>query len=86
MVENFTQISPVVFKQELETGKYTLIDCRTPAELEVYGKISDNQILIDVNSPISRFQIEKLDKNKSYLVYCWHGNRSALLREYMKDL
>lgn len=85
MVKNFTQISVTDFKNELETGKYTLIDCRTPEEWDIYGKISDTQILIDVNSPTSQFQIQKLDKKLPYLVYCWHGNRSATLREYMKE-
>lgn len=85
MVENYTQISVEKFKAELETGKYTLIDCRTPQELEVYGVIQEKQILIDINSPASNFQIQKLDKNNPYLVYCWHGNRSAMLRDYMKS-
>gem|GEM_PF-3992483 len=36
MVEGFTQISVGEFKDELETGKYILIDCRTPEEQNRY--------------------------------------------------
>ena len=85
MVEKFTQISLEDFKTELETGKYTLIDSRTPGELETYGKISEDQTLINVNMPLWRIQVQKLDKSKLYLIYCWHGNRSATMREYMKE-
>jgi len=85
MVENFTQISLADFKEELETGKYTLIDSRTPGELETYGKISEDQILIDVNNFLWKLKLQKLDKKTPYLIYCWHGNRSAMLREHMKE-
>jgi len=30
-------------------------------------------------------ELQKLDKKNPYLVYCWHGNRSKMLRDFMKS-
>lgn len=86
MVENFSQISVSDFKKELETGSYILIDCRTSEEQKIYGVISENQLSININDATAPEQIQNLDKNKSYLVYCWHGNRSKMLRGFMESV
>jgi rhodanese-related sulfurtransferase len=85
MVTNFSQISVTEFKQELETKNYTLIDCRTTEEQTIYGIISPDQMLINVNDATAGVQIQKLEKHTPYLVYCWHGNRSKMLRDFMKS-
>ena len=82
----FTQLSVDDFKKEMSNSWVVIIDVRTPEELPVYWKISNNELLIDINNESFPKQIEKLDKNKKYLVYCWHWNRSAVARDYMKSL
>lgn len=86
MVTHNTQIPAKEFKEELETGKYTLIDCRTAEEQKTYGVISEDQMFININDATASDQIQKLDKEKSYLVYCWHGNRSKMLRGFMDSV
>lgn len=86
MVENYSQIPVADFKAELETGKYTLIDCRTKEEQKIYGVISDNQLFININDATAPEQIQKLDRKTPYLVYCWHGNRSKMLRGFMESV
>ncbi len=81
----FDQISVSDFKNEMESDDIILLDVRTPWELVEYGKIRENQILININEKIFIDEIKKLDKTKKYLVYCWHGNRSKIAREYMKE-
>ena len=82
----FTQLSVDDFKKEMSNSWVVIIDVRTPEELPVYWKISNNELFIDINNESFPKQIEKLDKNKKYLVYCWHWNRSAVARDYMKSL
>jgi len=41
MEQNFTQLSPEVFRQYLNSWEYTLLDLRTREELDQYWKISD---------------------------------------------
>jgi len=86
MQENFSQISVKDFKKEMQNNEKILIDVRTPWELDIYWKIRENQILIDINDKSFESKIQKLDKSKKYLIYCWHGNRSVVAREYMKSL
>lgn len=51
-----------------------LLDVRTAGE-NAEARIP-NSILIDIMSPTFKQEIEKLDKSKSYYVYCRSGNRS----------
>jgi len=81
----FAQIDVLEFKKEIEGENVILLDIRTPEELIIYGKIRENQILIDIGNKNFSSEIEKLDKTKKYLVYCWHWNRSIIAREYMHN-
>jgi len=81
----FWQIWVDDFKKELNDSGITLIDVRTPWELPVYWKIRENQLLIDINNPNFVNEILKLDKNKKYLIYCWHWNRSEVARHFMQQ-
>ena len=51
-----------------------LIDVRT--EAEHYDARIPNSTLIDLMNPHFMHEIEKLDKSKSYFLYCRSGNRS----------
>lgn len=52
-----------------------LLDVRTPGEVK-QGKIK-GATSIDIMHPQFLENIEQLDKDKSYLVYCRSGSRSA---------
>lgn len=57
-----------------EDNEAVLLDVRTDME-HAQARIP-NSILIDIASPSFQLDIDKLDKNKSYFVYCRSGNRS----------
>ncbi|MBN1499936.1 MAG: rhodanese-like domain-containing protein [Spirochaetes bacterium] len=54
---------------------FIIIDVRTPQEYS-QGHI-ENSINIDFYAPDFQEKISALDRNKTYLVYCRSGNRSA---------
>lgn len=62
--------------------EFTVIDVRTDdeySESHVKGALH-----IDIKSANFEEQILKLDKNKSYKLYCRSGNRSGKALEFMK--
>ena len=63
------------FEQQLKEDKSAvLIDVRTKPEHDEV-KIP-NSLLIDLMNPEFSDEVEKLDKEKSYYLYCRSGNRS----------
>ena len=63
------------WKNQLDNDS-VIIDVRTPEEFEI-SRIPDS-INIDFNNPVFFMQeIQKLDKNVSYYIYCRTGVRSA---------
>lgn len=61
-----------------------LLDTRT---LEEYQEVHiKNSILIDLTNPRFINEIKKLDKNKTYLLYCHTGGRSAYVTNLMLQL
>lgn len=63
---------------------WTIIDVRTPAE-HVQGNIPE-ALLIDYKSVDFIEKVSKLDRDKSYKIYCRSGNRANLAIEAMKQL
>ena len=63
---------------------YPIIDVRTPSEFWE-GHI-DNAINIDFKSNLFINEISKLDKSKTYLIYCRSGNRSSKAALIMDSL
>jgi len=57
---------------------------RTPSEY-VQGYIK-NAVNLDYNSPDFKALVNSLDKNKTYLVYCRTGVRSAAASQMMSEL
>lgn len=67
-----------------DTKNLIVIDVRTSEEYqESHVKDSEN---IDVLSSDFSAKIAKLDKNKTYKVYCRSGNRSGQAERLMKSL
>jgi len=63
---------------------FVILDVRTPQEF-LQGHI-DGAINIDFRSKSFRDELNKLNKTKTYLVYCRTGYRSGLAAEIMEDL
>lgn len=79
IVENLDAES---FRKKLEEDSdAVLLDVRTPMEHQMVR--IPNSILIDIYNPRFTQEIEKLDKNKSYYVYCRSGNRSYHAGNFM---
>ena len=80
---SYENISPEKFKELMEDTSSIVLDVRTPEE-EVEGTIPGS-VLININEPSFPAEIEKLDKSKTYLVYCRSGNRSGKACGYMSS-
>ena len=63
---------------------FTILDIRTPGEFQS-GHLAES-IPIDFYSPTFADQLNRLDKTKTYLVYCRTGNRSTKSLELFKKL
>lgn len=61
-----------------------LIDVRTPAEFA--GGHLVGAVNIDIQSPDFASQIDALDRNGSYVVYCRSGNRSGMAMAEMLNM
>jgi rhodanese-related sulfurtransferase len=81
-------ISPEKAKAMVEknrgSGNFVILDVRTPEE---YGKGHlKGAMLINFYDKDFKAQVSRLDKNKTYLVYCRSGSRSASATDIMKGL
>ena len=63
---------------------FIALDVRTPAEYE--EEHVEGAIIIDFNAGDFREEVDKLDKDKAYLLYCRSGNRSGRALAIMKEL
>ena len=73
------------FKAQFEQdSNAVLLDVRTPDEFN--GGHIPNSINLDIMSFNFKNEIEQLDKNKTYFVYCRSGNRSGQACMMMSDL
>lgn len=82
--KNYENVNAATFKQLMtETPNSTVIDVRTAAEARS-GSIK-GAVNIDIMSMDFQQKIAKLDKNKTYFVYCRSGNRSGQACRMMGD-
>lgn len=68
-------LDPAAFKAKMRESNTIVLDVRTPAEIAA-GKIPGSFDL-DIQNPEFTAQVDKLDKAKTYLVYCKKGGRSS---------
>ncbi len=73
------------FKQELDAWDKILIDIRTQEELDTFGLIWENALHLDIYKSNFSSELDKLDKSKKYLIYCYHGNRTKSALDMMKQ-
>jgi rhodanese-related sulfurtransferase len=64
--------------------KFAILDIRTPGEFQ--SSHLAKSIPIDFYSPTFADQLNRLDKTKTYLVYCRTGNRSTKSLQIFKKL
>jgi rhodanese-related sulfurtransferase len=72
-----TEVNTMLQKE----SKLIVLDVRTPAEF-ASGHIK-GAINIDVHQPDALDQINKLDRNAKYIVYCRTKNRSGVIVNHM---
>jgi len=70
--------------QNTDNPDFVILDVRTPAEFEE-NKIASTAINIDVEDPLFTTNIQQLDQDKEYLVYCRTGRRSVIAAELMVE-
>lgn len=76
-------VDAITFSTKINTTKNPVVlDVRTPEEYA--GGYIDNAINIDFYKPSFKEDIKKLDKDKTYFVYCQAGGRSKSAFEIMK--
>jgi rhodanese-related sulfurtransferase len=86
--EGYPVLSPsetreTIAKRSGDPG-FVLLDIRTQKEFDA-ERIA-GAVLVDYNSPSFRDDIAKLDRSKSYLVYCRTGNRTNGAVKVMREL
>ncbi len=79
-----TNLSSERFKAIIANDKGgTIIDLRTTEELEKKGYIK-GAIQLDYLAKDAEQKVDKLDKNKTYYIYCAGGGRSSEAAAYME--
>ena len=73
-----------IYTENIEKPDYDIIDIRTPMEYQM-GHIPKSKN-IDLYNPNFKEELNKLDKNKTYLIYCRSGNRTSYVLNLMYEL
>jgi len=63
---------------------FVLLDVRTPKEFN--EERIEGAVMVDYLSPSFRDEIAKLDRRKTYLVYCRTGHRTSGAAKVMREL
>jgi len=79
----FQDLTVAEFKQKMTETGVVVLDVRTPEEI-AGGKV-EGATELDFRSPGFAAQLDKLDKSKTYLVYCRSGNRSGKACQLMTE-
>ena len=75
-------LDPTNFQKRISSEPGVIIDVRTPSE-QAKGIIKD-AVKLDIFSDFFNAEIDKLDKSKTYYVYCAAGGRSLEACELMQ--
>lgn len=80
--QNTRDVDAETFKKLMEDKKSIVIDLRTPNEIKTKGKIK-NAVELDFLALDAEEKLKKLDKKKTYLIYCAGGGRSGDCKDLM---
>lgn len=78
-------VDAATFKKMIDEKKSVLIDLRTADEINSKGMIK-GATQLDFLDKNAEENVKKLDKNKTYLIYCAGGGRSGDCAELMHKL
>jgi len=78
-------IHPDDFQNEIWDTNTILIDVRTKEEKEKFWYIENTDLFLNMYEENFFATLWKLEKNKRYLIYCWHANRTWFLLNFMKN-
>lgn len=81
---NDIDISIDEFKEKYEIEQGVVIDVRTQEEYEE-GHLTKTDKLLDFTNGEFQVSLSKLDKDKTYYLYCRTGNRSGQAARIMKS-
>jgi len=81
---NGIDISAEEFKEKLEKERGVVIDVRSKIEYDE-GHLKTTDQLIDFNAGEFHNEVDNLDKDKTYYLYCRSGNRSGQAARLMKS-
>jgi rhodanese-related sulfurtransferase len=84
MQNTLISVEPPAFYKEAKKNIIPIIDLRTSREFNM-GHIQ-NAINIDYYSPNFLEQLDMLNKNEPYLIYCYSGSRSYDTLQIMKRM
>lgn len=85
VLENVTPQEAFILIQDNQNNPdFVILDVRTPEEVAA-GYI-ENAINIDFYSETFRDELDRLDKDKTYLIYCRSGGRSGNTLNIMEGL
>ena len=73
-----------LIERNLDNRDFIIIDVRTGKEYSS-GHVKKSK-MIDFNSQTFKNDLQGLDKNKTYLIYCRSGNRSGQALLLMKEM
>jgi len=82
---NVQNVDSETFKKHVEQNDGVLVDLRTDEEIDRKGLIK-GAVQIDYFSKNAEADIAKLDRKKTYLIYCAGGGRSGECAELMTKL
>lgn len=86
--QQITTVTPAdahqTIQADLGNADFVLLDIRTPEEYAA-GKIAGAEN-IDFYAPDFRDNLNRLDKNSHYVIYCHTGNRSGQALQIMREL
>ncbi len=83
---SFNLLSPSEFKQKKQKKNYYLIDIRTEKEVKNNKLIKGTDKIINFYDKNFLEKLDKLERNKNYLIYCNRWNRTEKAMEIMKWL
>lgn len=81
---NYQNVDAAQFAELKNKTNHVVLDVRSPGEL-AEGSVPGHKMINFFDSQF-KANVAKLDKSKTYLVYCRSGNRSAQACTVMADL